>query len=92
MTTLAAVISLALGVYLSMRTIAALYRAIDLSYAAGREWLRITRGIAGWGSAAVVAAWLSNGVAFAWGFAGYAVAFVALYVASRVATQRMLRE
>ena len=92
MTIIAAVVSFSLGVYLSARAIAALYRVIDLWYALRREWLRVARGLFGWGSTTVVAALLTDRVAFLWGFASYAVAFVALSFASHLWLSFHIRE
>jgi len=83
-TVIAAAISFSLGVYLSARAIAALYRVLDLWYAFGREWLRVVRGILGWGGATAVAALLTDRVAFLWGFVGYAVVFVTLTFVSQL--------
>ena len=84
MTIVLAASSFSLGVYLSMRTVAALYRVIDLWYALAREWLRIARGILGWLGATAIAALLTNREAFLWGFACYAVAFVAFSLGSHL--------
>jgi len=83
-TTIAAAISFGLGVYFSTRTIAALYRVIDLWYALRREWLRVVIGIFGWGGGTVVAFLLTHRSTFLWGFASYSLMFVASSFASRL--------
>lgn len=87
-----AAFSFSLGVYLAARTIAALYRVIDLWYAIGREWLRVARGILGWGGATALAILLTNRVAFLSGFAFYAVLFVVVSLASQIRFEFRLRD
>ncbi|HJQ38793.1 MAG TPA: hypothetical protein VKB93_16785 [Thermoanaerobaculia bacterium] len=82
MTIVLAASSFILGVYLSMRTVAALYRVIDLWYALAREWLRIARGILGWLGATAIAGVLMDHEAFLWGCVCYAVAFAAFSLSS----------
>jgi hypothetical protein len=91
-TLIAAAISFSLGVYLAARTIAALYRVIDLWYAIRREWLRVTRGILGWGGAAALAVLLTNRVAFLSGLAFYAVLFVVVSLTSQLRFAFRLRD
>ncbi len=67
-----------------MRTIAALYRVLDLWYARRREWRRVITGIVGWGGGSVVAFLLTDRPAFLWGFASYALFFVVASFASRL--------
>lgn len=43
-----------LGVYLSIRTIAALYRILDLWYTIRTAWWRVLREVAGWAGAVVL--------------------------------------
>lgn len=50
----AGVLLFAVGVHLSLRTIAALHRVIDLWYTMGTVWPRVLRGIAAWGGAIVL--------------------------------------
>ena len=83
-----------IGVYFSIRVLAALYRAVDLWYRIGRAWPRVLRGIIGWGGAALGVALLAGGerrAAFLGGLAGYAVLHVAVYVATRAAVRARLR-
>lgn len=92
MTIVVAAISFSLGVYLSTRTVAALYRIIDLWYALAREWLSMARGILGWLGATAIAALLMDRAAFFWGFTCHAVAFVALSLGSHLWFYFHLRE
>lgn len=83
MRALAAIPLFILGVYLSLRTLAALYRVVDLWYAMRREWPRAAGGIALWcGVTAAVAALLPETLrpAFAGGLAAYLAFFLGLYV------------
>jgi hypothetical protein len=91
-TIIPAALSFSLGVYLAARTIAALYRVIDLWYAIGREWLRVTRGILGWGGATALAVLLTNRVAFLSGFASYVVLFVVVSLAFQLRFAFRLRD
>ena len=84
----------AIGVYLSIRVLAALYRIADLWYRIGTDWPRAVRGIIGWGGAARGVALLAEGgrrAAFLCGLAGYAVLHVVLYVATRAYVRTRLR-
>jgi hypothetical protein len=75
-----------LGVYLSIRLLAALYRIVDLWYRIGTDWPRVAGGIAVWGGATLLGA-LAAGhrrAALLWGFAAYAVFHALLHVATRV--------
>lgn len=83
MTVIASSIFFAVGVYLSVRTIAALYRVIDLSYALRREWFCVARTILVWSAATAVAATVADR-AFYWGFCGYAAVFATLSLSTRV--------
>jgi len=83
-TAIAAVVSFGLGIYFSVRTIAALYRVIDLWYALRRERLRVVTGILGWGGGAVVALLVMHRSAFLWGFTSDALLFVVSSLASRI--------
>jgi len=91
-TAIGAVISFSLGVYFSVRTIAALYRVLDLWYALRREWLRVITGIFGWGGGTMVAFLLTYRPAFLWGFASYSLLFVMSSLASRLWFSVHLRE
>lgn len=79
MTTLIAIVLLALGVHLALRTVAALYRAIDLWYTIRTAYPQVLRGILGWGGATVAIAVLlpnQRRPAFLLGL----LAFVGLYL------------
>lgn len=60
-----------LGMYLSLRLVAALYRIIDLWYTIGTAYPKVIRGIVGWVGLSIAIAALLGGQyrqAFAWGF------------------------
>lgn len=83
MTTLVAVATFALGVQLAIRTVAALYRIIDLWYTIGTEWLRVLWGILAWGGAtAAIAALLPRTLrpAFLLGLLGFVGFYLSLYL------------
>ena len=92
MTIVLTAISFGLGVYLSTRTIAAVYRIIDLWYALAREWLPMARGVLGWLGATAIAALLMDRAALLWGFACHAILFAGLSLASQLWFSFHLRE
>lgn len=70
------------GVYLGMRTLAALYRVLDLAYALRREYPRVLRGIVGWGgtSATVIAfAGAPERAAFLCGVVAFVLFYLSLF-------------
>jgi len=72
-----------LGVYFSMRVIAALYRTLDLWYTIETAYAKVTRGILGWaGTTLAITMLVSNQYrpAFLWGFAAYLAFYLGLYV------------
>ena len=84
----------AIGVWVSIRVLAALYRIADLRYRIGTDWPRVARGVLGWGGAAASVAFLAQGgrrTAFLSGLAGYAVFHVALSAATRAYVLSRLR-
>lgn len=82
-----------LGVYFSVRTIAAFYRVLDLWYTIRSAWPKATRGILAWTGATVLIAELlpaSRRSAFVWGFAAYVAFYVAVgTLLSRVVMPRI---
>lgn len=83
MTTLISAALVLLGAHLALRTIAALYRVIDLWYALGKHWPRIMRGIAGWGGAMAATAVLLPDhfrSALLWGALGFVGLYLGLYL------------
>lgn len=83
MTLVLQVASFALGVYLSIRMIAALYAVIDLWYAIGIAYPGVIRGILGWGAAIPASAWLLDPpyrTALAWGLLAFLLFYLSLYV------------
>lgn len=75
------------GIYLSMRCVAALHRVVDLGYAWQREKWRIARGLLGWGGGSLLLyvmlpdAW--QGL-FAISLLAYALSYVLLWSLIRV--------
>ena len=79
MTFLLQLAAFVLGVWMSIRTIAALYLVLDLWYAIGTHWGRVVASIAGWAALVAVSAWLlppGPRAAFGWGL----VAFLGFYL------------
>lgn len=71
-----------LGVYLSIRVLAALHAVRDLWYARRRTWPRMARGLVVWGGITAAAVWWlapPYRAAFVWGLAGYAAFYLALF-------------
>jgi hypothetical protein len=82
-TLLLQVAAFTLGIYLSIRMIAALYRVIDLWYAIGTAYPGVLRGILGWGAAILVIAWLLDPpyrTALASGLLAFLIFYLSLYV------------
>ncbi len=76
-----------LGVYLSIRVIAALYRILDLWYNIGTAYPQVLRGILGWAGTTVAIAVLVSDrrrPAFLWGLAGYVAFYLGGYVLGRL--------
>lgn len=91
MTTLLQLAAFALGIYLSIRMIAALHGIADLWYMIGKVWLRVLAGVLAWGTAIGVIAWLMARpyqAAFAWGLLTYLVAYLSLQPLARLYVAR----
>lgn len=73
-------VAFVLGVYLSIRVIAALYGMIDLWYTIGTAYPRVLGAILRWGGIAVALAWIFPGTAFLWGFGMFAVFYFSSFV------------
>ena len=72
----------ALGVYLSIRMIAALYQILDLWYRIGTDYPRVIRGVVGWALAIAAIAWLLDAtgrVAFASGLVAFLLFYLSLF-------------
>jgi hypothetical protein len=72
-----------LGMHLSMRTIAALFRILDLWYTIGTAWPQVVRGLLGWGGGTIAIAAVLPGhlrPAFLWGLATFLGVFLGAYV------------
>lgn len=83
MTLLLQAAAFTLGVYLSIRMIAALHGTIDLWYAIGSMYPLVIGRIVAWGAAIVASVWLLQApyrAALAWGLLGFLVFYLSLYV------------
>lgn len=90
MRTLIEIALFALGVQLALRTVAALYRIVDLWYTIGTAYPQVLRGILGWGGATVVIALLLPDERRPACLVGVA-AFVGFYLSLYVVRHRFLR-
>jgi hypothetical protein len=82
-TALLAVALFLLGMHLSMRTIAALFRILDLWYTIGMAWPQVLRGLLVWGGGTMaIAALLPEGLRpfFLWGLVTFLGIFLGAYV------------
>jgi hypothetical protein len=73
----------ALGVWLAIRMIAALYLVLDLWYAIRTEYPRVIRGIAGWATVLALTAWLlpqSYRAALGFGLLAFLGFYLSLFV------------
>jgi hypothetical protein len=83
-----------LGVYLSLRTIAALYRIVDLWYTIGTAYGKVIRGVVGWGgSTLAIALGLGGGErpAFLLGLSGFLAFYLALFALRHLALRNPAR-
>ena len=82
MTLLGHLVAFGLGVYLSIRMIAALYQVLDLWYRIGAEYLRVIGGVLGWAVTIAAIAWLLDAPfrpAFAAGLAAFLLFYLSLF-------------
>ena len=82
MTILGHLAAFALGVYLSIRMIAAIYQVLDLWYRIGTDYPRVIRGVVGWVVTIAAIAWLLDPpgrVAFASGLAAFLLFYLSLF-------------
>ena len=82
MTRLVDVALFLLGMYLSMRAIAASYRVLDLWYTIGTEYPTVFRGLLGWGGTTVAIATLlgrHHRGALLFGLLAYLLFYLSLY-------------
>jgi hypothetical protein len=95
--------SFTIGVYLCIRVLAALYRVIDLWFTIRTAYGRVIGGVLGWGGAAMALVWALHDpyrTAREWGFVGYFLFYLSLFVVRyplfgllrRAARQRQRRE
>lgn len=72
----------ALGVYLSIRMVAALYQILDLWYRIGTDYPRVLRGVLGWAATIAAVSWLLNAtarVSLAAGLMAYLLFYLSLF-------------
>ncbi|OFW25512.1 MAG: hypothetical protein A3H97_00290 [Acidobacteria bacterium RIFCSPLOWO2_02_FULL_65_29] len=87
MTLLLQVVAFALGIYLSIRMIAALHGIADFWYMIDKAWLRVLAGVLAWGTTIGVVAWLMARpyqTAFVWGLLTYLVFYLSLLPLARL--------
>ncbi|HEY3120199.1 MAG TPA: hypothetical protein VGL15_06215 [Vicinamibacteria bacterium] len=81
----------ALGVWLSMRLVASLYRIIDLWYTIRTRWLGVTVRIVVWSGLTVAVALMLHGAhraAFLAGLVSFVVFYPSLYVLRNVSVRK----
>lgn len=91
MSSLAAGLLFLLGLHFALRTVAALYRMIDLWYMIGTAYPRVLRGMLGWGGVALLTAMVLPDrlrAAFLWGYAGFVLFYLSLYLIRHVFIRR----
>lgn len=79
------------GAYLCMRTIAAVYRILDLWYMIGTTYPRVVRGVLGWGGASAVSAGLAGDLhrgAFLGGLLAFLIFYLSLFCLRHLALRR----
>ena len=82
MTVLGYIAAFVLGVYLSIRMIAALYAILDLWYRIGTDYPRVIRGVVGWAVTIAVITWLLDAtgrMAFASGLVAFLIFYLSLF-------------
>lgn len=82
MTWLGHLAAFTLGVYLSIRMIAALYQVLDLWYRIGTDYPRVIRGVVGWTVTIVAIAWLlgpTGRTAFVSGLVAFLLFYLSLF-------------
>jgi hypothetical protein len=82
MTLLGQLAAFALGIWLSIRLIAAVYGILDLWYTIGTAYPRVVRGILAWGGAIVAVAWLLGPpfrAAFGSGLLAFGIFYVSIF-------------
>jgi hypothetical protein len=81
----------ALGVWVSMRLVAALYRIVDLWYTIGTRWLGVSVGIVAWGAVTVAVALLLGGherATFLTGLVSFLVFYPTVYLLRNLAVRK----
>ena len=82
MTLLGQIAAFVLGVYLSIRMIAASYQVLDLWYRIGTDYPRVIRGVVGWAVTIAGIAWLLDPpgrLAFGSGLAAFLLFYLSLF-------------
>lgn len=86
MTALLQLAAFALGVYLAIRMIAALYGAVDVWHMIGKAWPRVVADVLVWGVSAGVIAWLLDETyrgALVWGLSIYLAFYLSIWPLAR---------
>jgi len=86
---IAGVLLAVVGVYLAIRTVAALHRIRDLWYAIDREWPRVARAAVGWSGGSAIVAMLAPASARAAFVAGFSL-YVVFYVTTALVLSRVV--
>ena len=91
MTSLVAIALFLLGLYFSLRTIAALYRILDVWYTIGTAYPKVIRGVLGWGGSTLAIA-MCLGVrqrpAFLWGLGAFLAFYLSLFALRHLALRK----
>lgn len=93
MTILIKIVVFILGIYLSMRTIAAFYGIIDFWYTIKTAYPKVIRGILVWGIITICLAMLLDNYrhAFLWGLVTYVFIYLFSYLPNRILLAREVR-
>ena len=87
MTALLQLAAFALGVYLAIRMIAALYGAVDVWHMIVKAWPRVVADVFVWGLTTGVIAWLMHGTyrsALVWGLSVYLAFYLSIWPLARL--------
>ena len=83
-----------LGMYLSLRLIAALYGVIDLWYTIKTAYAKVIRGILGWGGITIAVAILLGSQwrgAFLWGIIAFLLFYLINFTLNRIILGQLVR-
>jgi hypothetical protein len=94
MTSIFKIAAFVLGMYLSIRVLAAFYRVMDLWYIIGKAYPKILRGILGWGALTAAIGLTLNGhyrSPFLWGFVVSLAVHIAFIWLNKLLAMRTLK-